>query len=280
MNTRRASGMTLVEVVVAMALGLMLTLAMTTLHARILRLSADTARAADAQDTLRIALAMLEYELSHAGYWGLVPDASRITGRSSDDTPLAVTVTGDCGPRWAIDLDRRFQAWTHGWPLGCAPFAGEAPTSAVLVLRRVEPRPAIPDTRVLQVQADPWAGRLVVEGEPAMPGAAIHDLVARAYYVSPASTGDRARPSLRRKTLQRGPRVVDEEVMLGIAALEVVVGEDTDAPGTPGHGSPNRFVAPEAASGAIVAARITLVADDAAGLTLTRTIPLRNRSAP
>jgi type IV pilus assembly protein PilW len=272
--------MTLVELMVAMALGLLLTLAMTTLHARILQLSADTSRAADAQDTLRIALSVLEYELSHAGYWGLVPDASRITGRSSDTTPLAITVTGDCGPRWAIDLDRQFEAWTNGWPLGCTPFAGEPPTSGVLVLRRVEPRPAAPDARVLQVQADPWGGRLVVAGEAAEPGMEVHDLVARAYYVSPGSTADGARPSLRRKTLQRGPRILDEEVVPGIAALEIVVGEDTDAAGSPGHGSPNRFVAPEDASGRIVAARIRLVADDAAGLALTRTIPLRNRAAP
>jgi type IV pilus assembly protein PilW len=272
--------MTLVEVMVAMALGLLLTLAMTTLHARVLRLAADTSRAADAQDTLRVALSILEFELSHAGYWGLVPDASRIAGRSSDATPLAITVIGDCGPGWAIDLDRQLEAWTNGWPLGCTPFAGDAPTSGVLVLRRVEPRPAAPDAGVLQVQADPWGGRLVAAGETPAPGMEVHDLVARAYYVSPGSTGDGARPSLRRKTLQRGPRILDEEVVAGIAELEIVVGVDTDAAGDPGHGSPNRFVAPEDASGPVVAVRIRLVADDAAGLALTRTVPLRNRAAP
>lgn len=282
MSARRRdiAGVTLLELLVALGLGLVLVLAMATLHARILFLSAETTRAADAQDTLRIALAVLEYELQHAGYWGLVPEAVSITGRYGDETPLAVTVAGDCGPGWAIDLDRGVQAWADGWPLACNPFGGAAPSGAVLVLRRVDAQLAGPDPGMLQVQADPWSGRLTVAGEPADPGAEIRNLVARAYYVSPRSTGDASRPSLRRKTLQRGPRVVDEEVVPGIAGMQVQLGVDTDPPGTPGHGMPNRFVAPEAASGEIRALRVTLWADELPRMSATRTIVLRNGPAP
>jgi type IV pilus assembly protein PilW len=272
----RARGASLLEVLVALGIGLLLSLAVVTLHARILHLSAETTRTADAQDTLRIALAILEYELQHAGYWGLVADAARIGGRLGDTDPLPVTVSGDCGPGWAIDLDRALEAWSGGWPLACGPFGGAAPTSGLLVLRRNDTELASPDAGVLQVQADPWSGRLVVGGEPAEAGAEVRDLVARAYYVSPRSTGDGARPSLRRKTLQRGPRVVDEEVLPGVAAMEVALGVDTDLPGTPGHGLPNRFVVPESAADPVVAVRITLQADDAAPLTMTRTVALRN----
>ena len=282
MNTRRrgAAGATLLELLVSLGLGLVLLLAMATLHARILFLSAETTRAADAQDTLRIALAVLEYELQHAGYWGLVPDAASITGRRGDETPLAVTVSGDCGPNWTIDLDRAVEAWADGWPLACSPFGGAPPNGGVLVLRRADVQRSSPDAGVLQVQTDPWGGRLAAAGEPADPGAEIRNLVARAYYVTPRSTGDPSRPSLRRKTLQRGPRVVDEEVVPGIAGIRFELGVDTDPAGTPGYGMPNRFVAPGAASGVIRAIRITLRADDPAQMSATRTITLRNGPAP
>jgi len=280
MRRGRLAGVTLLEVMVAMATGLALVLLMATLHARILYLGSEAAQAADAQDALRIALALLEYEVAHAGYWGPVGTAAQIAGRSGDAVPLGVAVAGDCGPRWAIDLDRAIDGWSGGWPLACMPFAGASAVGGALVLRRVETRPGNPEAGRLQVYADPWAGRLAVAGTPAAPGEQVHALVARAYYISPRSTGDIGRPSLRRKTLQRGPRVIDEEIMPGIAGLQLWLGEDLDPPGTPGHGHPNRFVTPEAATGAVVAVRIRLVADDAAQLSLDRTVALRNGPAP
>lgn len=274
------AGFSLVEVLVAMGLMLLLTLSMTTLHARVLRLSLDSSGAADAQDALRIALALLEYDLAHAGHWGLAPEATLIAGRRAAAVPLAVSVSGDCGPDWAIDLDRPLQAWSAGWPLDCAPYAAAPPLGGVLVLRRVEARTAAPEAGRLQVQADFWGGRLSADAAAPPPGHEGRNLVARAYYVSPRSTGDASRPSLRRKTLQRGPRVVDEEIMPGIAALEIELGIDADLPGDPGHGRADAFVAPEAATAPVVAVRITLRSDDVPGLTLVRTIPLHNGPLP
>ncbi|HUG98674.1 MAG TPA: prepilin-type N-terminal cleavage/methylation domain-containing protein [Gammaproteobacteria bacterium] len=272
----RAAGFTLLELIVSMAVALVLVLAVATLHARILYMSADTARAADAQDTVRIGLAILEHELRHAGFWGLVPEAARIAGRQGDAEPLDVSVAGDCGPGWALDLDRFIEAWAGGWPLDCTPFGGVPPAGALLVLRRADTRLASPEPGVLQVQSDPWSGRLDVVGGTPDAGADVRDLVARAYYVSPRSTGDPTRPSLRRKTLQRGPRVVDEEVVPGIADLVVELGVDTDVVDAPGYGQVNRFVPPGDAVGRIRAIRVTLRADDPAQLSATRTIVLHN----
>lgn len=276
----RGAGVTLLEVMVSMTIGLALVLLMATLHARILYLGGEASRAADAQDALRIALALLEYEVAHAGHWGPVGSATQIAGRRGDAVPLAVTVAGDCGPRWAIDLDRPIEGWSSGWPLGCMPFGGAPTTSGALVLRRVEPWPQSPEANRLQLYADPWAGHLDFAGTATAPGEQAHALVARAYYVSPRSTGDPGRPSLRRKTLQRGPRMIDEEIMPGIAGMQLWFGEDLDPPGAPGHGLPNRFVAPEAATAPVVAVRIRLVADDAAQMSMVRTIALRNGAAP
>lgn len=273
-------GITLPEVLIAMALGVGLTFSVATLHARIIHLAAESARTADAQDTLRIALALLEYELAHAGYWGLVTDASNIDGRRSDATPLVVNVAGDCGTGWAIDVEHPLQAWSHGWPLDCSPFDNLAPLSGSLVLRRADTRISAPEAGRLQLQSDPWSGRLTADGATAEAGADTRDLVARAYYISPRSTGDALRPSLRRKTLQRGPRVIDEEIVPGVAALEILLGIDTDPPGSPGHGVANAFVPPESASGKVVAARVRLRSDGPIGLAMERTVLLRNGPAP
>ena len=277
---RRLAGLTLAEVLVAISIGVLLTLSVATLHARILRLAADTTRVADAQDTLRIALALLEYELAHAGYWGLVAEAAQLEGHTGSAAPLAVGVAGDCGSGWTLDLERPLKAWSSGWPLACAPFGGVAPASGVLVLRRAETRTSVPEARRLQVQADPWSGRVIAGGEAADPGAETRNLVARAYYISPRSTGDAARPSLRRKTLQRGPRLIDEEVLPGIAAMEILLGIDDDPTGTPGHGLPDRFLAPESAIAPVVAVRLSLRSDGPHALSMTRTVALRNGPAP
>lgn len=279
MMLRRCAGLSLPEVLISMGLGLGLVLAVATLHARVLVMSMDTTRAADAQDTLRIALAVLEYDIQHAGYWGLVPDASLIAGRRDDALPLAVTVSGDCAPGWAIDLDRAVETWPTGWPPGCSPYGGLPPVGAALVLRRTGTQLSSPAAGLLQVQSDPWSGRLTAAGEPPDPGAEVRDLVARAYYVSPRSTGDARRPSLRRKTLQRGPRIVDEEIVPGIAGIDIELGIDTDLPGTPGYGQANFFAPPGGAGGEVVAIRITLRADDPARMSATRTIALRNGPA-
>lgn len=276
---RAQGGFGLAEVMVALALGLLLVLAVTTLHARILRMSLDAGAAANAQDALRIAMSVLEHDLAHAGYWGAVPGAERIEGRAAGSRPLAVTVSGDCGPGWSIDLDESVQAWSAGWPLDCSPYRGSAAIGGGLVLRRVSPRPGDDRIGVLRLHADFWRGRLVAGDETPPPGQDSRELVARAYYVSPHSTGMTGRPSLRRKTLQRGPRVVDEEVMPGIARLELEFGVDHDAPGGDGHGLPDTFVAPETATAPVVAVRVTLRSAEASGLALTRTIPLRNGPA-
>jgi type IV pilus assembly protein PilW len=280
MATRRCVGLALAELLVALALGTGLVLAAASLHARVLALSATTTRVADAQDALRIGLAVLEHDLLHAGYWGLVPDAIDVTGRADDATPVSVTVAGDCGVRWSIDLVRPLEAHAGGWPLACAPTGGAAAGSAVLVLRRASALQAVPEAGVLQLQSGRWSGELVADGSapPAGPEIEVRDLVSRAYYVSPRSTADARRPSLRRKTLQKGPRVVDEEIVSGIAALHIALGVDEDPEGEAGHGLPDRYLAPGAGTGAVVAVRIRLRAED--GLEATRTVRLRNGAAP
>ena len=115
---RRARGLALAQLLVAMALGVVLVLAAATLNARVLRLSSEAGRLAEAQDALRIALAVLDHDLRHAGYWGLVPEASRVAGRTDDPGAAPIPVISDCGDRWTTDLSRHVEAYAGAWPLG------------------------------------------------------------------------------------------------------------------------------------------------------------------
>jgi hypothetical protein len=86
------------------------------------------------------------------------------------------------------------------------------------------------------------------------------------YYVSRNSTLDTAGnnvPSLRRKTLVDGPRIVDEEVLPGVEDMQIQFGVDTDIPEAANRGSIDRYVNPEdpilaVANNEILAVRIWL----------------------
>ena len=62
----------------------------------------------------------------------------------------------------------------------------------------------------------------------------IRDLVTSVYYVA-AAPGEGSAPALRRKTLVKGPRLIDEEIAPGITDLQVQFGVDLDPPGTPAN---------------------------------------------
>ncbi|MEJ2513941.1 MAG: PilW family protein [Gammaproteobacteria bacterium] len=277
---KRSRGIALAELMVALAVGLGLVLAAATLQARISQLSRQASELAEAQDALRIALGVIEHDLRHAGFWGLVPEASAVAGRTGDAGAAPVSVISDCGGGWAARLERPLEVHRGGWALDCPPNGGAHGASHVLVLRRAKVSMTSEDAGILQLASDRWRGRLFADGS-GMAGAEveIRDLVARAYYVSRRSTADPSRPSLRRKTLQRGPRMVDEEVNAGIAAMTVELGVDGDAPGEPGHGLPDAFVAPGTpAAGDVVAVRVKLTAHGPDRLTAFRTVRLQERA--
>ena len=107
----RVGGMTLIELMVAMALGSFLLLgAMTVLTQgqAAFRVNESTARL---QEHARLALAFLEDDLRMAGHFGLTTRPGDIANRASPAQPVppGLAVRGDCGRNWAIDLDARWR---------------------------------------------------------------------------------------------------------------------------------------------------------------------------
>lgn len=253
-------GMTLVELMVALAIGSLLMIGAVTVFVQ----SRATFRVADSvsrlQENARFVLDRLEPDIRMAGYLGLISRPDTIQGRAGSDDPEGLGPHA-CESNWAINLEAVVEGSNNGYPwgVGCDPFGGAAVADAdTLVVRRVsedEVTGAL-DANALYVQSGRAVGGEIFQGAPAptLPGVSeTHRLIVNGYYVSQTSTlstADNQVPSLRVKRLvsgAAGPVVVDEEVLPGVEDFQVQLGVDTDGVGASGRGSIDRYVEPGAA---------------------------------
>ncbi len=256
------AGLTLIELVVAMAIGSFLVIGAITVFTQgqtAFRASESTARL---QENARLAVAILESDVRMAGYFGLTARASAIDNRASAAQPIppGLAVRNDCELNWAIDLDAVVAGTNNGFGwAACSPLEGAQADADTLVVRRTSTDPTPLDelrAGTLYVQSARYgAGRILrsgapPEGSPPPTGSRSFRLLTRGYYVSGHSSLDAPGnpvPSLRVKTLaggSMGPGIVDQEVLPGIEDLQVQFGVDTDPVGHPGRGSINRYVNP------------------------------------
>jgi type IV pilus assembly protein PilW len=254
-----ARGFTLIELLVGVALGWLIVSGALALHEAVSRSSRQAAALAELNDTARFALAYIETDLRQAGFLGLNGDAAAIDGVAGPADPVAIPVRADCGPNWAVELTSPVAGFNNRYGLDCAPYRGALAGSDVLVVRRAEGRLARPEAGRLQLHTSLEGGRLGADGRAPLslsPPVETRDVVVGAYYVSRSSSLGTGVPSLRRKLLQTGPRVVDEELMPGVEDLQLQLGLDLDPPGTPGRGSVDVWVNPEDPRLADVDARV------------------------
>lgn len=127
------------------------------------------------------------------------------------------------------------------------------PGADTLTLRRAAERPEPPAERRLSVRSARFGDGKVFLGETSLGDdlaetADTHRLIVSGYYVSTTSTlsePGKTIPSLRVKTLVKGPRIEDQEVLPGVEDLQVQLGIDLDAAGALGRGVIDRFVDPD-----------------------------------
>ncbi len=273
-------GMTLIELTVAMAIGLFLIGGALYVYSQ----SKNSYRAGDSlarlQESARFALDTLEPDIRLARYWGLNSEPARIT------VPAGVAVTCDgIAPDFdPLDLADVVRVRDDTYDLNCPAF-NDAPRagSDVLILRHAEPwragiEPA-PDAQRLQVQTTLAQGSLFNDGVrpfslPVGTGTSTNNVAINVYYVSDESSFDAELPSLRRLVLGPAGDFDDQEVIPGVENLQVQLGMDTD-----GDGDVDRYVdgnhplvtpgAPDfAPNGRVVAVRLWMLvgtpADDPA----------------
>jgi len=236
---KKMRGMTLIELTVAMAIGLFLIGGALYVYSQ----SRNTYRASDSlarlQESARFALDTLEPDIRLARYWGLNAEPALI-----DDAGLVATCDGTAAG-WALaDLSAVVETSDDAFDLpGCSAF-NDAPRegSDVLIVRHAEPWQnnvePLPEANRLQVQTTLAQGRLFNDGiEPFGPDASTHQVTVNAYYVSNESSFDPLLPSLRRLTLGPDGDFDDQEVIPGVENLQVQLGMDTN-----GDGSVDRYV--------------------------------------
>jgi len=224
--------MTLVELSVAMAIGLFLIGGALYVYSQ----SKNSYRAGDSlarlQESARFALDTLEPDIRLARYWGLNAEPARI------DVPAGIAVTCDgADAAWALDLAAAVETRDDAYDLDCPTFNDTPRTgSDVLILRHAEPwrggvEPTADDER-LQVQTTLAQGRLFNDGiEPLSAEASTNNVAVNVYYVSNESSFDASLPSLRRLALGPTGEFDDQEVIPGVENLQVQLGVDTDRDG-------------------------------------------------
>ena len=216
------TGLTLVELLVAMTLVATLTAGGLATYIRVT--AAWRSQAADQRRHERgqYVFGTLEPELQMAGYFGATRPAPVL---SAATVPPSVR---SCGTDLITRLDRPVEKLSS-LPASCVARSVLLAGSDVLVVRRLSARVGAPRPGRAQWLIPVGAARngaLRWDGQiPAdYTGAEVRDLIVRIYYVARSADGDARTPALRVKSLTEVagvPAFVDTEVMPGVEALAV-----------------------------------------------------------
>ncbi len=240
---RRATrGFTLVELMIAMAIGVITVIAALQMLATTRDAYRVNERVARLQEQTRTAFAVIEPDMEMAGFYGFTHAAGTIRlirgGNASavvapalalrqfpmqPGGALPAAVSGlpsgahSCGVNFAVDVSMPVQGSNNAFALGrspassCGAYQGRAQAGAdTLIARRVATQTAVAEANRLQIYASRdrshSAQYLFVDGNAPGPiddDHEVHNVVIRAYYVARDSVGRRDVPALRVKSLTR-----------------------------------------------------------------------------
>jgi type IV pilus assembly protein PilW len=275
-SMRRQSGLTLVELMVALAIGSFLIIGAVTIYNQSRQAFIVNESIARVQETAQFAMDTIEADLRMASNWGRNSRGLAVEGRSlvGDANPNGLTVpVPTCGDDWAFDLARPIDGSDNAYNLACAANGGSQAASDVVTIRRASVQPTLPEVGRLQVQSTRIQGELFELGAvPAAflpvtnhpvtgaPSSATHNLMVNSYYVSPTSDLIPGVPTLRRKTLtirNGAPFIEDQEVAPGVENIQLQLGIDVDEDNTVDrYVNPGDDVYNPAAAGYIPGARV------------------------
>lgn len=252
MKIHKQQGMTLIELMVALAIGAFLMIGAITVFMQSRTAFRITESVARMQENARFALEAIEPDIRMAHYWGMTTDTISVQGRVA---PAAGNSFGrtPCGANGARVLAVAVGGSNNTYGFGgCAAFSGAQPNADTLVIRRVSEDPETPPltgAATLRVQSMRSPAESLMFTGTAVPGGIFtalnsqtHRLVVNGYYVDRSSTLLGATvPSLRAKVLQGTGVIADQEIVSGVEDLQVQLGLDMDPDGA-NSGSIDRFV--------------------------------------
>ena len=280
---RQQRGVGLIELMVAMLIGLFLILGAVTVFNQ----SRNTYRASEGvarlQETARLAMDVIESDIRMANYWGMNNRADYIVNRAGPSQPppaefnaqqqTNVSLCGTAASNWVINLDEYLGGSNNSYGLQCAASNYQGGSDVVVIRRANEARPAALDPNRVYLQTSRIQGTLFVPNAactlptnptciPAAylpPASESRELEARAYYVSSQSTLRNDVPSLRRKrfanvnTAVAGDAILDEEIVSGVEDLQVRLGVDTN-----GDSNIDQYVNPGGVPGNAAVVSVTI----------------------
>lgn len=283
----RQSGLSLVELMVSLAIGLFLIAGVISVFGKTSDLYRTNESAARIQETARYALSTIETDLRMANNWGLTSSADLIENAPTLDPanlPAAnpsyslpaglaayATTISSCGSMWAIKLPAYIEASNNAYSLTCAAYNNNASAGAdQLTVRHVTAIPMDDAQRLgsagqIKIQTSRVQGTLFADTAIPVgylsPTSETHALVTHGYYIDDDSDDAAGTPSLRRKSLAvsagGAPEIQDEEVVPNVEDLQVELGVDLN-----GDQNADYFVSPDTAIPAgdeIVAMRVWLM---------------------
>lgn len=239
---RKQLGLTLVELMIAMTIGMVLIGGALFVYSSARAAYATNESYALMQENARFALSVIEPDVQLAGYWGLHRDPTVIIGSAKELEGRGEVLPGisnDCAENWIVRFDQHVEGYNNTGDtvdeLACITPGTIQPESDVFAIRRVGETAAAALTAgqyYMRSSEAPLSEVFLGNTEPTtLPdSSANYPLVANAYYVSQdsiASEGEYSLPALRRVQLvelSSGPAMLDTEITTGVEDMQIQYG--------------------------------------------------------
>lgn len=252
---RQQAGLTLVELMISMTIGLALTAAVSTVYLNTSQTRNDLERVSQTTDNARFAVDLLTEDLRHAGFFGPFIPSNNATYQSVAPCTLDWNAQG-----WNLALTPQQMplaiealddptTMPTGWT--CLPNA--LPGADAVVLRRVVETPVLPasitTSTVPYVQAsqcttdasavvysnnkDDFTLRNLLCEDPVASPVPVRQFITRTYYVASCNVCDPSDgiPTLKRVEMRDGVQSV-QALAEGVVSLQLQYGFDTNGDGT------------------------------------------------
>jgi type IV pilus assembly protein PilW len=247
----RQTGLSMIELLVALAIGSFLIIGAVTLQSQTRRNFDVGEQQARLQESARYVLSVIEPDLQLAGVFGYTPDPSSVMWlnggaltppsqlrMSSATAPGLPASARTCGGNFAVDILSTVAATNGAFDLVCAAQGGGAVAGTdLLVLRHASTLSSVASSTKLQVFSDRLAAQTNTRlfnsstaPDPVKAGEReVRDLIVQAYYIAKDADGHPGVPALRVKSLTTDgaqPVFVDQELIRGVEDLQVQFGVD------------------------------------------------------